>query len=59
MAAPSSVGKSEHRWGDGSESLLPGVEGRLLWSKHPIKPRKNKMSLQSPVGREANSSISA
>lgn len=46
-------------WGDGPESLLLGVEGKLLWSKLPIKPRKNKMSLQSPVGWEAKSSISA
>lgn len=58
-SAPGSAGKSERCWGDGSESLLPGVEGSLLWSKHPIKPRKNKMSLQSPVGWEANSSVRA
>lgn len=48
----------ESCWGDGSESLLPGVEGRLLWSKYPIKPRKNKVSLQSTVGWEANISMS-
>lgn len=40
MSAAGSVGKLERCWGDGSESLLLGVEGRLLWSKHPIKPRK-------------------
>lgn len=51
--------KAERCWGEGSKPLLPGVVGRLLWNKHPIKAGKNKISLPSPVGWEANSSISA